>query len=530
MQYPSGLCLLFLMLFSWNGISQTSGDSLFEKAKEALRQQDFEKAYQGFEEASQHFLDLELYDRYVEALLQQARMTQFTRSVSMTAVPEIIGPIATLLEENKIERNHVNTASYYVTLGFYHERVSGDFSEALSLFDHGLAVCAEVGHPADTQKLMMMIEISRVHLIQERFDLAMDFGESAFELSSNLLGKTHRNSANAYYHLAHIYYRSGRYDQAEALLREGIRILQDINAPEIQLGLGYQNLFTTDVARLDLKSARANADRAIEIYRKYFGDGHETIGSIFRDLGVKHLLLSQPDSAIHFLLKAMKIYTDRFGPTYPELHLIYHNLGNAYTASQQFELATTYHLKGLEIQNTSSREIVSYMNLAHNFIESGQFQEAQIYLDRSEQLAKDSLFENSINISRLHHTKGLFYYEQDSFLQAARSWHRSLMELNRAKGEIPLGGSPPLDSFLNLVYGVEHAVLKGRALFNHYKVTGKRSDLELSIEVMQSADQLMEKLRSSYRNSESKIYLQKKGRNHYENILEASLAGWTTHT
>ncbi len=506
---------------------QSVGDSLFSGGQRAFKQQNFAQAYQNFEQAAAYFSNHNEYERYVKSLLQMARMTQFTRAVSMSAIPEILQPIEELLKENKIERHHVSTAAYYTTLGFYHERVSGNLEEALSLFTDGLSICDEVGHPADTQRLMMLIEISRVYITKGQLDRAMIHAETAFDLSLKLLGKTHPSSANVFYHLGHVYYRSGRYDQARALVLEGIEIMQDIKAPPFQIGLGYQNLFTTDVAQLDLKSARENARRAIEIQHQYFGSGHESTGTIYRDLGTMHLFLDQADSAIHYLSKAMNIYLDRFGPTYPNLHLIYINLGIAYTANHQFDTAISFHLKGLKIHTTVAEELDSYINLSHCYIESGQFAKAKEYLVMAEKLTIDSSIDKIIIVSRLHHTKGQYFYQQDSFLQAAKSWHTSLYKLNRISDQVSHFKYPPVDSFLNLVFGAEQVVFQSEALFSYYLTTKNLSDLELALQAMQYADKTMDKLRATYRNAESKIFLQKKARNHYENLLDAAMAGWT---
>ncbi len=520
---------ILLLLASMSSIlySQSAGDSLFSAAKQAFQLQNFEQAYQDFEQAAFYFSNHLEYDKYIKSLLQMARMTQFTKTVSMSAIPEILQPVTRLLDEDKIERNLVSVAGYFTILGFYHERVSGNLTEARSLFNQGLGICDEVGHPADTQRLMMLIEISRVYQAQQRFDSAMMQAEAAFDLSLKLLGKESPNSASAYYQLADVHHRTGRYDQAEAVLLEGIKILEEINAPPIQIGLGYQNLFITNVAQLDLKAAHYHASRALKIQHQFFGLEHESNAAIYRELGAMYLFVDQPDSAIHYLHKALNIYMDRFGPAYSGLYQIYHHLGKAYTQNHQFDSAISYHLAGLERRRTVAEELWSYINLGYSYVQWDKFPKALEYLEKGEKLARDSLLNKTILRSRLFHTKSQYYYHQDSFLQGAQAWHHSLYELNRSRDHVSYFDYPPIDSFLNLVVGAEHAVFQSESLFNYYRTSRVVRDLEIALSAMQYADRLIDRLRTTYRNSESKIFLQKKARDHYENMLMAAMTGWT---
>ena len=525
--YHRAPALLLLLLFSGILYGQIPPDSLFLRAQQQDQSGSFDQAYKLYDEASTLFLSQGDYGRYLQARVAMAKTTQFTSIADRGMIPEILAPLKNLVDDGSIPHSNPDLASYYITLGQYHRTITGNYPEAISNFDSAMVICDRIGPDLDDQRLEILVERSQIFANQERFDEAAEDARAGLNLAQRLYGESSIEVGPRYYNLGFIYYRKGHFQTAENLIKEGIRILIENGGLPMQIALGYNNLSAIFVAQMDLKEAEENAIKFENIVGDILGPEHEANGVINWDMGLLYLNLQQFDQAIEKLSNAITIFENRFGSQYQQLPDLYHQLGAAFDGIQDCTQAETYHMQGLKLKESlfdeeAAKLLESYRYITQHYIDCGLLSDAEVYLNKSIAL-RDSLNPKSLSTSWMYELEGSFFFSQDSFLHSATAQHHALWTLSEEDSIPSLEKNPASSSLYNILYAAESSMKKSKALTEIWFTTQNDADLGIAKENLQYTDELIDRLRSQYQDSESKIFLQQKARDHYETTLNLSV-------
>ncbi len=514
---------VFMLIVSGCLYGQNHPDTLYVRAQQQEQSGGFDQAYKLYEEASTLFLSQGDYGRFLQTRVAMAKATQFTSIADRGMIPEILSPVRDLVNEGSIPFSNPDLASYYIALGQYQRTITGNYPEAISNFDSAMVICDRIGPELDEQRLEILVERSQIFANQERFDQAIDDAKEGLHLAQKIHGKESATVGPRYYNLGFIYYRKGHFQTAENLIKEGIRILIENEGPPMQIALGYNNLSAIFVAQMDLKEAEENAIKFENIVGNILGPEHEAMGVINWDMGMLYLNLQRYDQAIEKLSNAITIFESRFGPEYQQLPDLYHQLGAAYDGIQDCDQADVYHKKGLALKEAlflgeTAKRLESYRYLTQHYIDCALLSEAEIYLDKSIAF-RDSLDANSLTYSWMQELEGSYYFSQDSFMQSATAQHHALWTLAEQDPHQSLDTNPPLESLYNILYAAESSMKKSKSLTRVWFESQDDKDLQVATSNVQYTDDLIDRLRSQYQDSESKIFLQQKARDHYETTL-----------
>lgn len=528
--YQRAIAFFLILLLPVVLQGQENPDTLFARAGMYSQEGSFDQAYKLYQDASRMYLDQSSYLKYLQSRIEMAKASQFTSIADRSMIPEILSAIPDMVASGDLPKMDIAMAQYYTTLGQYHRTITGNYPEALSNFENAMIICDTLGISADNQRLEILVERSQILANQERFDDAISDAREGLEITKKIYDEESAAVGPRYYNLGFIYYRKGHYQTAEKLIKKGIEILLSNNGPPMQIALGYNNLSAIFVAQMDLREAEENALKFENIVKDILGPEHEAMGVLNWDMGQLYLNLQRHELAIESLSKAISIFENRFGADYQQLPDLYHQLGAAYDGVNNCYEAEKHHEKGLSLKRRlfseePSKIIESYRYITQHYIDCNQPDQAKIFLDKSLPY-RDSLDEGSLASSWLHELEGSYYFSKDSFLPSADAQHHALWTLAEKSAPDNLSENPDPASIFNTLYAAENSTKKSQSLAAYWRRTENTGDLSAALNNLKYADQLIDKLRSEYHNSESKIFLQQKARDHYNTTIDFAFSAW----
>ncbi len=503
-------------------------DSMLLEANELQSARAFDQAYQTYERLGQMAKLQEHFNLFIRCRVEMARCSQFTSVVSRDAIGEIILPAITLAQQYAELLETVACAEAYQFLARYHWSVQGAYPEALQAYDESLKICDRIGEGAREVRMASYNDMSHVYSNQEQFDQALDLAKKSLELSKEIYGEDGVQNGPRYYSLGFTYYRSGDYDRAIEAITKGISILESGGGPEMQIGLGYNNLSAVYVAKLDQEGALQSTQASEQILGKYLEPNHEAFGNIQWDLALMYADLGNYVEAENHARKAISIFESRFGPKFPQLPDLYHHLGYCLDQRQEFDEALSWHQAALAMKLSvfgadHVRTSESHRRLALHFLHAGQIQQAEkalaeafLILDRHEHRV-------GLSTSWLYDMKGMLLAEKGAYKESAEAFDRAISGVCIHLD--PEGGKSVENSF-NPFFFTEFQEKKARVLFHLFQEERDIDQLVAALAACRAAHGGIRKLRLSYRSAQAKLFLQKRARSLYDLMLQVLYQTW----
>lgn len=196
-------------------------------------------------------------------------------------------------------------------------------------------------------------------------------------------------------HLAYCFWVTHRGDQALDLCRrtleEGARWLGpgDIQIAKVYTVMG--NVHADRRTKQDFDKCVAYYEKALEITRKYYGDGHPALADAYERLGIARYLIDDFTGAIPFYEKALAFLEAPAAENATAYSKIYNNLGLIYFGMGHFPKAMDNFKKAKhivqEIQGQEDMKVVKFLiNIAQVQVQMGDFAEALITLEEASAL------------------------------------------------------------------------------------------------------------------------------------------------
>jgi len=519
-------CLLILLPYT----TFAQSDSLYQFAKTAFEAREFDKAYTTYQEAGIQYEQENNWAQFLRCRVEMARCSQFTTVVSRAAIKDILDPAMAYIREDSAIRNTPEAAECFQFYARYFWSVQGDYPTAIDAYEQSLAICEELGDTANYYKMASMADLSHVYSNQEQFDKALRYANGSLQLSKEIYGEDHVENGPRYYTLGFTYYRKGHYERAVTEIQKGIEILQAQEGPEMQIGLGYNNLSAVYVAMLDPEGALQSSNAAMQILSKYLGPDHEAIGTIEWDLGVMYADLQDYQLAATHYLRAKEIFEKNFGPSYPQLPQLYHQYGECLDHLREYSEAGKWHLKAKEINLKSHgplhpRTGDSYRNMADHNVMAGQLKLAEDELERGFKVLSKHKGDSDLLKAWLYQSKGSLLSGKKEYLASASAYEmaaRAVCNMNASNLD------PSIDLTYSPLFYTEAFIEKSKALRLLYVKSQDLNHLSQALDAARKADQGIRKLRSSYHSPEAKLFLQLRARPHYDLMMQILYDLWVT--
>ena len=283
-------------------------------------------------------------------------------------------------------------------------------------------------HPDVAQSLN---NLANLYSDTGRYQEAEPLLKEALAIRRKRLGNDHPSVAQSLNNLAVLYYETGRYQEAEPLYKEALAIYRKLfgnDHPDVARSLN--NLAVLYKATGRYQEAEPLYKEALAIYRKTLGNDHPLVAQSLNNLALLYSDTGRYQEAEPLYKEALAIYRKRLGNDHPAVAASLNNLATLYHQTGRYQEAEPLLNEALAIYrkrlgNDHPDVAASLNNLANLYEATGRYQEAEpLYKEalaiRRKRLGNDHpLVAASLNnLAFLYHQTGR-YQEAEPLIDEA---------------------------------------------------------------------------------------------------------------
>jgi CHAT domain-containing protein/Tfp pilus assembly protein PilF len=444
----------------------------------------------------------------------------------------------------------------------------GAFDSAVIAFEQSLSNRTAIHGPNDTALALTYNGLGTISFFRSDFPAALKYYNKAVELSK---GKVHPQDADMSRFLQNIgiiYAQQGDYDKAGAAFGESMQILENISQPDDpDLANRYLNTGRFMLLIYKDKESLEYYDRAESILSKTVGPDHPDLGSLYQNKGQLFIHLADYEKALIYFKKALAIAENHFPAEHPNILQLYMNIGYVYEKKEDIKEALAYYEKSIPDNKDNPALVKTYSNMASLYTNLNKFDTANSYYEKAMQTALNLLGPDHPETGLLYTRYGYFLmkfgnakkskdlilkalvlskkhfglksrevsnnfaylgnYEMvanNNSAEALRLYQQALISYVADFNSEDYAENPNLDTIIPDRYLMNALNGKADAL---YSLAGNKGSpditlLKLSLQTSKLATGVMERLRRSYQNEESKLIIASEERSTYQNTIKVA--------
>ena len=375
-------------------------------------------------------------------------------------------------------------------------------------------------------------KLAECYAKQGKYEAALDLANQNLEVTEQHLGKGSLSEANAFNTIGLVQLNKGRDDLALQSFEKALQIYkgQYPDGKNLQVAQIYSNigLVYWDTDNHDL--AKEYQLQALDIRKTLLGDKHVLIGASYNDLGLIESS-SYLRKAQKYYEKALTIYQASYGDNHPKVANAYLNLANIYSQEGDYEKALKDFFLSVDIYQAVYGENHPNEGFVYNLI--GQTYEGMGNWELAESYQTQALEVYVKNYGVKHpkiaNTKNLLselYAQQGLNQKSLELAQEAIIANSEAFSSTDFYENPTIEaSFFSPTLVLSSLQLKARAFEGiHYGKTLKFRDLEMSLNTLMLADQLLAQIRQTRNSKKDKIALGVTAASIYEDAIRICLA------
>ena len=269
-------------------------------------------------------------------------------------------------------------------------RANGNYNEAILLTTKGLVLLENEEINDDTLELNLKNLKGSLFYRLRVMDSAIYVANNALSISNRIYGPSSKESGNILNDLGMYHEIIGSFNQA----------------------LNYY-------------------DRALEVYGK-LANVDRYISMVYNNIGICYNLMGDPQRAAPFLEKSLDIDAQIYGMNSLEISASYDNIGHNYLAiKEKFDYAEKLFLQSLEIRDsilTTSHPLIgnSYHNLGYYYFLKNRFLKALNFFNQSLDIRLRKLGPNHFRVAQIYDLIGDCYLSTADYDQALQYYNKAL--------------------------------------------------------------------------------------------------------
>ncbi len=379
-------------------------------------------------------------------------------------------------------------------------------------------------NPVDLAEVYFLI--GRCYDWGRQFDQALVAYNKALEIRLALYGEHHIDVAWEYIAMGDMYWYNDQNLNAINQLSKAVDILLQAGCHNSQeLGDTYYNLTTTYRALRDLERAEIYGIKALTFFENNFNKKarcYNSLANIKEDKNHHRASLDYNNEAIRIWLDHQPLSKSQL----TNLANCLHSVANVYTQIQQYDSAHQYYQRSLELYEKlgDQNEItLVYQNIGINYYQLTHYDSAEFFLTKAVNLRQQIYGEKHFRTSGSLREKGTYYLQLGELDSALLNYQQSIVA---AAGPVfnsfhphanPTKESLVADddgSLLNALY------LKGYTLKRLYDRDHELTTLELSLNTLLLAIELMDVNQRLYQLEGSTLLMAEDNYGVFENALD----------
>jgi tetratricopeptide (TPR) repeat protein len=250
--------------------------------------------------------------------------------------------------------------------------------------------------------------------------------------------------------LSMLYYKQGRYLEAEPLLQKALTLQQQLLGPDHpDVAQSFNNLANLYKSQGRYSEAEPLYLQSLEILEHQSDSDHLNVSAILNNFAGLYEFQDRHSEAERLYLRSLEIKERQLGSDHPTVATVLNGLGNLYKSQGRYSEAEPLHLRSLQIRErqlgVDHPDVAqSLNNLAILYFKQERYDEAEPLLIRSLEISERQLGEDHPDVATSLHNLAALYYIQDRYDEAELLCQRS----NSLKRQL-LGETHP-DTFDNL--------------------------------------------------------------------------------
>jgi tetratricopeptide (TPR) repeat protein len=241
--------------------------------------------------------------------------------------------------------------------------------------------------------------------------------------------------------LGSLYYKQGRYLEAEPLLQKVLSLRQQL------LGSDHSDVATSlnNLAELYRSQGRySEAEplylRSLEIMKQQLDTDHPDIATSLNNLAILYYFQSHFSEAETFFIQSLESRERQLGEDHPDVANTLNNLAELYRSQGRYSEAEPLYLRSLEIMKRRLEEdhpeiAASLNNLALLYYAQGRYSEAERFFMQSLEIKERQLGTDHPSVATSLHNLSALYYDQRRYAEAEPLLIRSLTLRQKLLGE-----------------------------------------------------------------------------------------------
>jgi tetratricopeptide (TPR) repeat protein len=234
-------------------------------------------------------------------------------------------------------------------MGVYLLKHRADYARASYYLRYGLELGYKVYGSDSYEFSKILSNLGGVLYQQGLYEEAMIYCEHVVQITSRLNGYKLWQSQTIGY-LGNLYTWMGRYEDAEKLLSESIRIAEELDEMDGEhwaTTLNYYGYLYQ--AQYELPYALELYQLALGILTVHFGESHPLMASILSNIGTSYKDMGFYEPAVHHLKRAILIDQSVYGENHPSVGVIINNYADALYGLGDVSGAEESYKKALDI-------------------------------------------------------------------------------------------------------------------------------------------------------------------------------------
>jgi non-specific serine/threonine protein kinase/serine/threonine-protein kinase len=235
----------------------------------------------------------------------------------------------------------------------------------------------------DLETLVSMKHVADLYRRQGRYDEAEDLATATLEVCRRVLGEHDRETLASAHQLAMVYWALGRLDEAEQLYRDTLagqrRVLGEEHL-DTMMTMNNLGVVLRDQGRYEASEGLLTA--TLELRRRILGPDEKRSLQTMNNLAITYAVEGRYAEAADLLSDLIAIQKRVLGEEHPDTLSATNNLALVYVERREFEKAEELHLRTLELRSRvlgrdHPNTLVSMNNLSNLYVLTGRTAEAE---------------------------------------------------------------------------------------------------------------------------------------------------------
>jgi len=564
----SGFLLLIAMLAIWS-CDTKSEDSSRKKnesdlifAEQLKNRGSYDSALIYFRKAADYNLAHDQYPEWTRSVsgLIDCFRAKGSADEAMKFIDQALGIAITKLD---------TTGNLYN--GFIHKKAllyndKRQFEQASALFNRNIRTYKAKSATPDSGLALSYNGMGTVFLFQNNFNEALKEYQKAVDTYEKSQHTRSSNYASSLQNIGIVYSMTGNYEKAEQYFLRSLKVnLEVLESYDPRLASFYLNMGRFyQIVRNDSKSIEY-MKLAENFYISQNQSNSIMAGSLFLNMGVLYIYTGDYEKAQSYLDKSLEIILTKTPDNRADLLTLYLNMGFIAEKKRDYAIAKDYYLKGLSIGDKLPNSVKVLRGLANvsykmsdktnadiyykmalqksiemfgnehpetalTYLRYGDFlsdikdKQALFYLNKSLDLYKKSFGNVNIDVSTAYNYIGNYYTRIKNYSTAISFYQLSLIAgfpefTSRNVADNPEISSENLnDNLLNSL------TRKATVLLSQYVADTTRIELlKNSVTSFNLSLKMIEMLRSTYQDEDSKLFISGNEKNTFSNALLAQV-------